>query len=216
MENIVLSAQLIRDAIYQGTIWEEFREQVHFGRVVIPLTLDLTTLADQKDPFQNSEYQFVELSVEDLEAEKFPFSIRNRYFKALHKIARGLRGFVLVKDGTIIGDIWCLAPYDQNITIRHLDFERMGITSAIGDVFGIDMFIDPAYRGKKLAVPILLSAILILKREGRRRFNACALEGNIPAKWMHYMLKFKELPKYHTSRFFTIKKIKPAPTHPTN
>lgn len=215
-ENILLSVYLIRDAVNQKAILQLFRDQVFFARVLIPVTIDLTTLNDQQNPFQNSDYQFIELNYEDLRARNSTFSIRSRYFIALRNIKRGLRGFILLKDATVISDIWCVVTKNQHATISHPDLDMLGITCTDGDAYALDMFIDPAYRGKKLAVPIHQSLELILKREGWRRIYAYYYEDNISSKWMHLMLKCKELPKLRASRFFfIIKTYKYIPTNPS-
>lgn len=205
-EDILFAVRIFYDAASSKALLELLREQVFFLRVVIPGYVDLTTLNDQPDPFLNSDYQFVELNLEGLRAEDSTFSIRSRYFKALRKIKRGWRGFALVKDSTVIGDIWCDLPRDRKAPIRYHDLDILGIAFTDGDAYAADMFIDPAYRGKKLAAPTHLSLELILKKEGWRRLYACYYEDNLSAKWMHWMLKFKELPKFRESRFFVYTK----------
>jgi GNAT superfamily N-acetyltransferase len=205
-EYILFAVRIFRDAINHKALLQLFRESVFFAKVVIPGSIDLTTLNDQQNPFQNSDYQFKELGLEDLATENSTFSIRCRHLKAMRKIKRGWRGFVLLKDSTIVGDIWCDTPQNRNAPIRFPDLDVLGITFADGDAYAADMFIDPAYRGKKLAVPFYLSLELKLKREGWRRIYACYYEDNICAKWMHCSLKFKELPKFRESRFFFLTK----------
>jgi GNAT superfamily N-acetyltransferase len=201
---ISIAVQLFLDAVSYKSLLQLFREQVFFRRVVVPGTIDLTTLNCQQNPFQNSDYHLEALNIEDLRAKKWTFSIPNRYFRALFKMKKGLRGFGLLKDAMIIGDIWCLAPDDRNTPISYFDLDILGITCTEGDAYAADIFIDPAFRGKKLAVPLFLSMLSILKTEGCRRVYAYYYEDNTSSKWMHMMLKFKELPKLRRSRFFVI------------
>jgi hypothetical protein len=182
-----------------------WREQVFRDKVVIPVYVDLTTLADRKDPFQDTEYEFQELTLADLRSRKLTFLTTGRYFRALHRIKRGVRGFALTKGCEIVGDIWCSAPRDRNASNCNHDFERLGIPFTGDDAIAADMHIEPAYRGKKLAIPLHLALELILKREGRRRLYSFYYEDNRLAKPMHWILKVKELPKFHESRFFRIK-----------
>jgi GNAT superfamily N-acetyltransferase len=214
-EEILLTISLIREAITQREMNQLFHEQVYFKRVVIPVTIDLSMLNDQLNPFQNSNFQFIELNYEDLRNRNLSFSVRSRYFKAMRNIKKGLRGFILLYDDTVISDIWCLVPRNLNTPIRHPDLDMLGITCDDRDIYALDMFIDPAYRGKKLAAPIHQSLQLTLKREGWRRIYAYYYEDNISSKWMHFMLKFKELPKLRVSRFFfLIKAHKYIPANP--
>jgi RimJ/RimL family protein N-acetyltransferase len=205
-EYILPLVQLLLDAISHKSLLQLFREYVFIARVVVPGFIDLTSLNCQQNPLQNSEYQFVELNLEDLRAGNPTFSIRNRYFKALYRSKSGLRGFGLVKDSKVIGDIWCVAPLNRKSPISCTDLDRLGIACTDGDAYAAGIFIDPAFRGKKLAVPIYLSLAFILKMEGWRRIYAYYYEDNISAKWMHLMIKFKELPKLRESRFFFIRK----------
>ena len=215
-ESMLLSMYLFREAVNQKEILHLFHEHVFFARVVIPVTIDLAALNDQQNPFQNSNYQFVEINLSDLRDRNLSFSIRSRYFKAMRNIKKGLRGFILLNNDTVISDIWCVVPQIRNLPVRYPDLDMLGITCTDGDIYALDMFIDPAYRGKKLAVPIHQSLQLTLKREGWRRIYAYYYEDNISSKWMHFMLKFKELPKLRVSRFFfIIKTYNSIPTNPS-
>jgi len=211
-EYFELAFHLLRDAIRNREFLNLCREQVFLDKVVIPVYVDLTTLADQKDPFQGSEYEFRELTLADLRSRKLTFLTPSRYFRALHRIKRGVRGFALSKGTEIVGDIWCSASQNLNVPCWNQDFERLGIPFSAEDAIAADMHIEPAYRGKKLAIPLHLALELILKREGRHRLYSFYYEDNRLAKPMHWILKVKELPKFHESRFFRIKKYKYDPS----
>ena len=200
--NVFLATQLIREAYLNRELRKLFHERAFIQRVVVPVVKDLTSLTQQPDPLQNSGYRFVELKPDDLQTGKWNFSVRSRYFKALRKIKKGMRGFALVKDTTVVGDIWCVAPSDQKNPIDHPDLRMLGIACKKGDAYAMDIFIDPAYREYKLGAPTLLSLQLMLKQEGWHRLYAYYYDDNIPSKWMHWMLKFTELPKLRVSRFF--------------
>lgn len=200
--NVSLAVQLIREAYLNGELQNLFHEQAFMQRIVVPVVKDLTTFTQQPDPLQNSGYRFVELKPDELRTGKWNFSVHSRYFKALRNIKKGMRGFALVKDTTVVGDLWCIAPSGQEIPIDHPDLRMLGITCKKGDAYAMDMLIDPAYRKYKLAAPTLLSLQLTLKQEGWHRLYAYYYEDNIPSKWMHWMLKFTELPKLRVSRFF--------------
>jgi hypothetical protein len=201
-EYILFAFRLFRAAVHQKELLKHLREAVFFARVVIPGSIDLTTLKDQQDPFHNSDYQFIELTFEDLNAGKLTFSVPTRQIKAMRKINRGWRGFALIVNSTVVGDMWCITPQEKNTPIRFPDLDVLGITFTDGDAYAADMYIDPSYRGKKLALPFYLSTELKLKREGWRRVYACYYENNLSAKWLHWSLKFNELPKFRESRFF--------------
>jgi GNAT superfamily N-acetyltransferase len=214
-EKIVLAFHLIRDAIRNKELLELWREQVFLDKVVIPVYVDLTALPDQKPPFQNSDYELVELNLTDLQSRRLIFLTPSRYYRALNRIKRGLRGFALLRGDTVVGDIWCSVPQTPRATFRNREFERLGIPFNNDDAIAADMYIDPAYRGKKLAVPLHLSLELILKKEGWQRLFSFYFEDNLLAKPMHWILKVKELPRFQESRFFRIKTYKSIPTDPS-
>jgi hypothetical protein len=201
-ENVMLVFQLLREAISEGKLQQLFRQQIFRERVATPVVIELATLASQRDPLQGSGYHLVELNLKDLQAEKWAFSVRNRRFKALRNIKRGLRGFALARDLTVVGDIWCVAPSNRRIPVRHPDLDMLEVSCSEGDVYALDMFVDPAHRREKLAVPFHRSLELTLKRAGWKKIYSYYWDDNLPSKWMHWRLKVKELPKRRVSRFF--------------
>lgn len=94
--------------------------------------------------------------------------------------------------------------------IFHSDLKMLGIACEEGDAYAFDMLIAPKYRGKNLAVPLQKSLQATLKKEGCQRVYGFYWDDNLPALWMHRMLKFKELPKKRISRFFFLVKSKDA------
>lgn len=207
IDDILLSIYLIVDAIQQKRLSQLLHDFFFLSRVAVPVYQELQSLKDLKNPFLNSEYQFVEVTRDSISASKLNFSSRSRYYKALHNLKKGLRGFILYHDSTIIGDIWCHAPRGSNKAIRHPDLDLLGIAYTNQDGYALDMFIDPAYRGKKLAVPFHQAMQNVLKNESWNRLYAYYYEDNLSSRWMHWMLKYKELPKVSVSRFFSIIRV---------
>jgi GNAT superfamily N-acetyltransferase len=64
------------------------------------------------------------------------------------------------------------------------------------------MYISSTYRGKNLAVLLQRSLHQTLKDEGYVKVYGAYYEDNLPALWMHRMLKFKEHPRRKVFRFF--------------
>ncbi len=205
LENILISIYIFREAIHQKALLEFLKDHVFFTRVVIPVTLVLSNVNTQHNPFQNTEYRFVELHFGDLLDSEYCFPIQSRYYKARRNLSNGMRGFVLVNGITVVGDIWCITPQNHDVPIKHPELDMMGISCINGDVYAVDIFIDPAYRSKKLGVPVHQSLELTLKNEGWLRVYGWVYEDNISSKWLHFMLKFKELPKLRAFRFFFIR-----------
>ena len=70
---------------------------------------------------------------------------------------------------------WCLGPQNRNTPISYADLENLGITCIDKDVFAADMFIDPAFKGKKLAVPMYLYLEIKLEKDGVRYMQVMGL-----------------------------------------
>ncbi len=180
-----------------------FHPRVFWNRRAIPVEMDLLTvnlpLAGQ---LNNAEFKFFEITMDDLRSGKWTFAVPSRGLKAVRNLKRGYRGFVVAKDSTIVGDLWCIAPRKGGKPIYHPDLRMLDIVCGIEDAYAFDMLIPSTYRGKNLAVPLQKTLQSALKMEGYQRVYGYFWEDNLPALWMHRMLKFKELPKRRVSRFF--------------
>ncbi len=186
-----------------------FRPRVFWNRCAIPVEMDLLTanlpLAGQ---LNTPEFKFVEITIDDLRDGKWTFAVPSRGLKAVRNLKRGFRGFAVLKDSTIVGDLWCITPRRDGKRIYHPDLQMLDILCGAGDAYAFDMLISSTYRGKNLAVPLQKTLQAVLKMEGCQRVYGYYWEDNLPALWMHRMLKFKELPKRRVSRFFFILKSK--------
>lgn len=197
------------EALAEDGVKHIFRSRVFWNRRAIPVEMDILTanlpLAGQ---LGNTEFQFVEITMADLQAGRWTFSVSSRGLKAVRNLKRGFRGFAVAKDSIILGDLWCITPRKDGKPIHHPDLRMLDIVCRTGDAYAFDMFIPSTYRGKNLAVPLQKTLQAVLKMEGYQRVYGYYWEDNLPALWMHRMLKFKELPKRRVSRFFFLSKSK--------
>lgn len=195
------------EALAEDGVKNILRPRVFWNRRAIPVEMDLLTanlpLAGQVN---NVEFQFVEITMDDLQAGKWNFAVPSRGLKALRNLKRGFRGFAVAKVSTIVGDLWCIAPRKDGKAIYHPDLRMLDIVCSTGDAYAFDMFIPSTYRGKNLAVPLQKTLQIALKMEGCQKVYGYYWEDNLPALWIHRMLKFKELPKRRVSRFFFLSK----------
>ena len=200
-EYISYALELFSNAIKTHSLKNLFHQQVFYKRIAVPVLIDLS--ADIKPPFpENSEYHIEELTMDDLRANKWDFIVHNRRHVAASKLKQGLRGFVLLEGSQVVGDIWCAAPKNGDQVVRHRDLDMLKISCQRGDCYALDMFVCPEYRDKKVAIPLHRALQLILKQEGWQRIYAYYWNDNVASKWMHWMLKCKELPHLQISRFF--------------
>lgn len=208
LENLFYAFAVLAESIHHGNLAENLRQQVFFDRILIPAFLDLTALNLSQDPLLALGYCLVELTPGDIRGLKWNFLVETRRFRALRNLKRGLRGFALVEGNTVIGDIWCVAPPHQQTPVWHPDLEMLGIDCAMQEMYSTDMFIAPAYRGKKLSVPFHRAFELRLNKEGWKRDYVGYYADNLPAVRMHRTLGCIELPRRRVARFFRFVKSK--------
>ena len=205
----VLGYHMANEAIASGELLALLKRQISWKRLLTPVEMDLSApLSAWKDPV-NPELRFVELYMDDIRTEKWIFSVRSRGAKAVYKLNRGMRGFALVQDDVVIGDVWCVFSRDGK-PASHPDLDTLGLTCGDREVYAFDMLIDPSYRGKNLAVPLQRALQGALKEEGYLKVYGSFYDDNLPALWMHRMLRYKELPKRQVSRFFIFNRAEPA------
>ena len=216
LDYFVLGYYMATEALTSGELPALLKRQVSLNRLLTPVEMDLTTLMLDAKTTVPAELSFVELFMEDIQAGKWKFSFRSRGVKAVYKLKRGIRGFALVEKDLVIGDVWCVVSRDGK-PASHPDLETLGLTCGDREVYGFDMLIDPTYRGKNLAVPLQRALQRTLKAEGFLKVYGAFYDDNLPALWMHRMLKYKELPKRQVTRFFVFNRSEPAeqPSTPT-
>ncbi|MGE5221158.1 MAG: GNAT family N-acetyltransferase [Omnitrophica WOR_2 bacterium] len=187
----------------KGSHWKDLiRKRVFWRRVMTPVEMDLTALAPSGDLLKDPSYRLIELKLEEIRTGVWSFAVPSRGFKAVHNLKSGLRGFAVVKDTTVLGDVWCSAPHDGSRRANHADLKMLSVRCLEHEAYAFDMLIDPTFRGKNLAAPLQRFLQQTLKAEGWRKVYGFYWDDNLPALWMHRMLKFHELPKRRVSRFF--------------
>jgi GNAT superfamily N-acetyltransferase len=130
--------------------------------------------------------------------------------KAGCNLKDGLRGYALVKDDLIVGDIWCACPIKADEKVCHPDMDWLGIDGQAGEVYIFDMYIDPRERGNSLAAPFQKAALYALKADGYTKAYGYYWTDYLPALWMHRLLKWKERGRVQVWRFFSARGSSPA------
>lgn len=193
-----------REILTEGNLRAEIQKQIFWNKIATPVEMDLCTLPPNINIYQDTEYKYVELKLADLQTEKWVVPLSSRRMKAFQYLKKGWRNFAIVKDSTVVGDVWCVTFPPGLAYHMHPDLKMLGIQYKEGEAYGFDMLIDPAYRGKNLAVPLHRHLQVSLKNEGFTKVYGYYWNDNLPALWMHRMIKFHELPKRRVSRFFSI------------
>jgi GNAT superfamily N-acetyltransferase len=200
----VLAYYLVREAIDAGQLGDLLRRQISRNRLITPVEFDLSTPLPEAPLPLNSDLRLIELHPNDLRSRKWTFSVRSRGVKAMQKMKKGIRGFALVRGTIVVADLWCVFSPMGGKPVSHPDIKMLGLICKQGEAFAFDMLIDPNYRGGNLAVLLQRSLLKILKSEGCLKVYGSFANENLPALWMHRMLRYKELPKIQVSRFFFI------------
>lgn len=199
----------IREEIEEKKFTNFIHTLVFTNRIATPVEMDLELLPSNTPIQKDSEYKFIELTLNDLSTMTWRHTIESRRLKAIQNLKKGWRCFAVTKDTDVIGDVWCI-PFIQGMANNmHPDLKMLGIRCQPREVYALDMLIDPAYRGKNLAVPLHRYLQLTLKNEGYHKVYGYYWNDNLPAMWMHRMIKFHELPKRQVSRFFSYIQSRP-------
>lgn len=213
-----LMFQMLREAVSQHHVGGMLRDRVFWRRVATPVEMDLTAIPVQEKILADPEFTLVQPTLEEVRAGRWRYATASRGIKAEHYLQQGRRNFAIAHGNLIVADIWCEPPCTETRRVRHPDLKLFGFDCHPGETYAFDAFIDPAYRGHNLAAPLQRFLQQTLKREGCTKVYGNYYDDNIPAMWMHRMLRFKELPKRQVSRFFFLVQstalgpgVKPAP-----
>jgi GNAT superfamily N-acetyltransferase len=78
--------------------------------------------------------------------------------------------------------------------------EWLNLVARPQDAYMFDMFLDPNERGNGMAAYLQHNALLLLKEKGFEKAYGYFLADNIPALWVHRLLKWDAIKKVYTKR----------------
>ncbi len=201
-ESIKVTWHQAREAFAGEGLRGIIRPRFFWKRKATPVEMDLATIPPvSPDLFREACCSLDELEMDDLRAGKWSFLTPSRGYKAFCNLKKGWRGFALHQENQVIGDVWCVTPRGDGLPVSHPDLRMLGIVCGNREAYAFDMQIAPSFRGKNLAAPLQRSLQAILKAEGCQKVYGYYWDDNLPALWMHRVLKFRELPKRQASRF---------------
>lgn len=192
----------IRQALVERSFSKLIHEQIFRNRLATPAEMDLTTVPLQINNNDGGDFYFKELKQNEAMAVEWQKPNTSRKFKAFRNFANGWRCLVAMKDSIIVGDVWFSTYNDKLAKQLHPDLKMLGIHLVDKQAYAFDMLINPSYRGKNLAVMLHKHLHQILRNEGFTKVYGYYWDDNLPALWMHRMLRFHELPKKSISRAF--------------
>ena len=97
-------------------------------------------------------------------------------------LANGRHAVLGLRDGELIGYFWW-ADATEPANRQHMT--RYGVTLAEGDVYGYDLFIDPAHRGHGVPAEFLANVESVLGGLGHRHMYGFVDSDNLPARWLY-------------------------------
>jgi len=183
--------------------WKAFIQAVMYSnRKAILVEKKLSEAVSRKDFLQKNNIQFIEITPETFHMDKFAFHSKNRMYKTMHYLKKGYCGHAIVKDNTIIGDIWY---YANNITFNAAqcpDIKWLKFELTEGTVYSFDIYVVPNERGNSLSAALQTTAMYSLFAKGYSKAYAYYWADNIPAVWNTRVVnKWIEIRPVTVSRF---------------
>ena len=195
----------IADTIRFNGVAYFLHEIVYRNREAILVEKDLSSVRPPEDALRQTDMHIEEITRPAIAGRALQFPVKNRSLKAAHYLNKGYSGFALVSGNQVIGDIWYAgAPTTQDGAIPP-DVGWLGIRCEDKYAYTFDMYVDPRKRGGTMASLLQLGALHELKKKGFVRAFGFFWFNNIPALWVHRMLKWRELARIKVTRFFFIK-----------
>ncbi len=179
-------------------------EIVYRNREAILVEKDLSTVQPPEDALRQAGVRIEEITQPVVADHALQFPVRYRFLKAAYYLEKGYRGFALVSGHEVLGDIWC-SPPDAANGVAPPDIEWLGIRCKDNYIYTFDMYVNPAKRGGAIAALLQIGALYELKKMGFDRAFGYFWSNNIPALWVHRMLKWSERSRIKMRRFFFIK-----------
>lgn len=129
------------------------------------------------------------------------YSVKHKRLKYEFYLNSGYRAIVIKRGNDVLGDIWYATKTNSSVEPIHPDMGWLNLSAQSKDVYLFAMFLDPKERGNGMAAYLQYNALFLLKKKGFEKSYGYFTAGNIPALWVHRLLKWKEIKKVYTRRF---------------
>ncbi|HBA88686.1 MAG TPA: GCN5 family acetyltransferase [Geobacter sp.] len=208
---VVQVIETVRNGSFKGLL----RETVYLNREAVPVEIDLSKLRPTADFPRPSGEEIVELTPDVLSRRSLSYPVRSRELKTSDYLKRGYRGYAVVRENEVAGDIWCADATAARDGRNHPDESWLGIRCRDGEVYTFDMFVAPGNRGGNIAAALQNGALHELKKQGFTKAYGFFWSDNVPALWVHRTLRWRELTRVRVSRLLLSRKLflkrKPLP-----
>ena len=148
----------------------------------------------------------IEINPTTFSEKKFIHQSKARYMKALRYLKKGYSGYGIVRNNEVIGDIWCFTGHNQPEI--HPDVVLFNIKCTPNECYLFDMYMSPLERGNRNVATYLEGVVLSdLNKKGYEKAYGYVWADNVPALWVHRIIKWKEKRRMKINRFLGFKKI---------
>jgi GNAT superfamily N-acetyltransferase len=198
VDKIAIIALQFFENVKSSGLRNAFRKTVFVDAEMVPVVKNL----ENSLPPAGKTLELIELTKETLPGFKYVYRFKSRLLKVRKNIAQGYKAFAVVSGNFVIGDIWYVTWETTKHPRLHEDIDLLFLNPGQKDVYMFDLFVDPLQRSKNVAVALLTDALLRLSKRGYKNVYGYFDAKNIPALWVHRILKFDELERVLLSRFF--------------
>lgn len=200
---VVQAFEMVRN----GSLSALLKETVYLNREAVPVEIDLSGLRPAADFSRPADEEVVEVTAELLNRRKLRYPVRSRELKTFNYLKRGYRGYAILKGDEVAGDIWCADAMTVREGRNHPDESWLGIRCRDGEVYTFDMFVAPGKRGGNIAAALQNGALHELRKQGFTKAYGFFWSDNLPALWVHRMLRWQELTRVRASRLLLSRKL---------
>jgi GNAT superfamily N-acetyltransferase len=169
---------------------------VHRAEIAIPTMKDLTELKPPRAPLEPG-LELTEVASE-AQMDGYEYPLASRRTRGRMYIRRGYSAIAVVRDGVVLGDIWCATETGPGKPHPHPGW--FGFHLGTDGIYLFDLFVLEDVR-KAVSMPFLHHALKFLAQRGYTRAYGYYDRNNIPALWFHRMLGYKEFPPVVLERF---------------
>lgn len=207
---IKVKIHLIKELWRSGDFSTALRHKIYSRAEAVPVRKDLLELPPASLSDEDMALSLIEIANESWQGLDTHFATKSRESRVDLYVKKGYRGFGLVKDGKIIGDIWYLNNELLRQNVFNPTIQEFHITLAEDDVYLFDMFIAANERGKVSTTKFLTRVLSELKGRGYRNALGFFFMSNLPALWVHRVIGYEELPHYSVRKYLMWKIIRPV------
>ncbi len=201
---------VMKEMWVSGDFWSALRHKIYSRAEAVPVKKDLSKLSPANTASDDMSLDLVEITADGLRNFNHDFAIKSRESRVALHIKKGYRGFGLVKEGQIVGDIWYVTNELANQNVVNPSIQLFRIKLADNDVYLFDMYLASNERGKVSTTTFLARVLTELKGRGYRNAFGFFYMGNLPALWVHRVLGYEEMPHYTIRKYLAWKIVKPV------